>query len=63
MNIKEYTTRKFRKLLKRNGYEYVRCNGDHFIYRKGESTIVINKDLNRAVAKRLIKQYELKEEK
>lgn len=48
-----------KKILKANGYEYVRAKGSHFMYSNGQYTIAINKDLNCMVAKRLIKQYHL----
>jgi len=35
------------------------ANGYHFIYSNGVNTIVVNKDLNAMVAKRLIKTYHL----
>lgn len=51
--------REMKKILKANGYEYVRAKGSHFMYSNGQYTITINKDLNCMVAKRLIKQYHL----
>lgn len=60
--MKVYTDREFSKLLKRNGYKKKRTKGDHFIYSNGERTISINKGINRMVAQRLIKEYDLKEE-
>lgn len=51
--------REMQTVLKDNGYKYVRCRGSHFIYSDGVNTIAVNKDLNRMVAKRLVKQYHL----
>lgn len=51
--------REMKKILRNNGYEYLRCKGSHFIYSNGTYTIAVNKDLNAMVAKRLIKQYHL----
>lgn len=51
--------REMKKILRNNGYEYQRCRGSHFMYSNGKNTIVVNKDLNCMVAKRLIKQYNL----
>jgi predicted RNA binding protein YcfA (HicA-like mRNA interferase family) len=48
-----------KKVLYANGYMYMRCRGLHFIYSNGVNTIVVNKDLNAMVAKRLIKTYHL----
>ncbi len=51
--------REMKKILRDNGYEYQRCKGSHFIYSNGVNTIAVNKDLNRMVARRLLKQYNL----
>ena len=51
--------KKMKKILRANGYEYIRCKGSHFIYSDGTNTIAVNKDLNCMVARRLIKQYHL----
>ena len=51
--------KKMKKILRSNGYEYIRCKGSHFIYSNGTNTIAVNKDLNCMVARRLIKQYNL----
>ena len=60
---KTWTSREFTKLLKRNGYEYSRCSGDHMIYKRDGRTISFNvcgkRGLNRMVAQRLIKEYGL----
>ena len=51
--------KKMKKILQNNGFKYVRSRGSHFIYSDGINTISINKDLNRMVAQRLLKQYNL----
>lgn len=61
MSTKVYTARAFKKLLEANGFRHNRNTGSHFIYSDGERTISINKDLNRMVAQRLIKEYNLLE--
>lgn len=48
-----------KKILRDNGYEYLRSKGSHFMYSNGIYTVAVNKDLNAMVAKRLIKQYHL----
>lgn len=50
--------RDFVPILRKNGYTYARCNGSHFIYlnRATHKTITVNKDLNRMVRERLIKE-------
>ena len=59
---KTWTSREFADLLSKNGYHYDRCNGDHKIYKNDRRTISFNvrgRGLNRMVAQRLIKEYEL----
>lgn len=55
--------REFEPILLRNGFKFVRCKGSHFIYmnRTSHKTIAVNKDLNRMVRERLIKEYNLME--
>lgn len=56
----EWTKRNFRILLKNNGYILDRTKGSHFIYKNFDgNTISFNKDLNKMVAKRLIKEHKL----
>lgn len=53
-------TRDFVKLVKSNGYEHVRTNGSHMIFRNNEGRIIpVNIRLNKMVAKRLIEEYKL----
>lgn len=55
--------REFEKILNRNGYEYVRAKGSHYIYtnRLTHKTIPVNIFLNRMVRERLIREYNLQE--
>lgn len=53
--------REIEPLLKSNGFTYARCNGSHFIYvnRTTGRHITVNKDLNKEVKSRLIKEFNL----
>ncbi|MBQ4523388.1 MAG: type II toxin-antitoxin system HicA family toxin [Lachnospiraceae bacterium] len=53
--------REFIPILKRNGFMLARSNGSHFIFinRKTHRHITINKNLNRMVRERLIKENNL----
>ena len=65
MRAKEYTVREFVRLLKANGYEYDRSSGDYDIYVNAErrDTISIKStNINRMIAKRLIKEHSLIEQ-
>lgn len=43
--MRQYTYLEMTKIVKRNGYEYARCTGDHCIYKRedGSGTIVLAK--------------------
>lgn len=57
--MKVYSDREFGKILDNNGYRHIRTKGSHLIYGNGSRTISVNKNLNRMVAQRLIKEYAL----
>ena len=59
MRAKAYSKREFEHLLNENGYELSRCKGSHFVYKKGNVTISVPKNLNKMVGRRLIKEYNL----
>ncbi len=44
------------KLLKEKGFELNRVRGSHYIYTNGKRTFSVNKDLNRMVFQRLMKE-------
>ena len=51
--------RSFVPILINNGYREIRSNGSHYIYSNGINTITVNKDLNKMVRRRLIKENNL----
>lgn len=53
--------REFEPILRKNGFTKARSNGSHFVYinRVTHKHISVNKDLNRIVKERLIKEYNL----
>ena len=53
--------REFELILKANGYHEIRSRGSHFIYGNGKNQITVNKDLNKMVQLRLIKENKLME--
>ena len=53
--------REFEPILKANGYREIRSRGSHFIYGNGKNQITVNKDLNKMVRRRLIKENNLME--
>lgn len=63
--MKQYTRSEFESILKRNGwYPDKRNAGNHIIYRKsgvwGNIAIPANRDPNRTITNRLIKEFNLK---
>lgn len=58
---KIYNRREFEKILKMNGFNYDRQSGGHRIYKRSErESMAIPGHLNRMIAQRLIKVYDLK---
>lgn len=61
--MRQYTYLEMTKVVKRNGYKYARCTGDHCIYKRedGSGTIVLakKKHINPCIARRLIKEHNL----
>lgn len=55
--------REFEPILLQNGFYFARCKGSHFIYmnRTSHKIITVNKDLNKMVRERLIKENNLAE--
>lgn len=59
--MRQYTRREFVKLVKQNGFEYVRSRGSHDIYYNKEGRhISIPATLVDVIARRLIKENKLK---
>lgn len=56
---KEFSSQEFIRILLDNDFEYVSCKGDHKKFRRGKETVVINKKLNKMVARRLLKEHNL----
>lgn len=54
--------RDFEPILKRNGFSYARSRGSHFVYinRMTGRHISVNKDLDKCVKERLIKENNLR---
>ena len=60
---KQFKTREFLKIVKKNGYRYERSNGDHDIFFNGINHLTVptgSSDINIMLARRLIKEYNLK---
>ena len=57
---KSYSTKEIIRILLDNGFEYVSCKGDHKKFKRGTETVVVNNDINKMVARRLIKTHNLR---
>ena len=58
--MRQWTSREFIKVLKKNGYIYSRHSGDHYIYvNESGRHVSIPQKLECVIAKRLIKEYNL----
>jgi len=61
--MKQYTTKEFIKLVKKNGYHYSRNNGSHKIFVNDEGRhISIPRAIECVIARRLIKENNLKDD-
>lgn len=59
--MKQYTSKEFIKIVKKNGFHYIRHNGGHSIYINSKGRhISIPKKLECVIARRLIKENNLK---
>ena len=56
---KSYNKRKFNRMLVDNGFELSRIRGSHYVFKRGNEEIVINKNPNYMVVRRLIKEFNL----
>lgn len=54
-----YNTREMERILKKNGYSHVRTTGSHRIYTNGINTIPLVPKVNKMVALRVIKKFNL----
>ena len=56
------SSKKFGKILMKNGFYYARTTGDHSIYKHRENggVVSIPKNLNPIIAQRLVKEFKLK---
>lgn len=62
-NMIQYTQREFIKIVEHNGFHYERHRGGHAIYYNDKGRhISIPKNLECVIARRLIKENNLKEE-
>ena len=57
---KAFSTQEMVRILLDNGFEYVSCKGDHKKFRRGREMVVVNKDVNKMVCRRILKTYNLK---
>lgn len=59
--MRMYTTREARKIAEKNGWVFVRSNGDHWHYKHPNYTkmLTISEGLNRMVWERCVREYEL----
>ena len=54
-----YSFRDMEKILRKNGYQYIRAHGSHMIYSNGVHTAVVPIHLKKILAIRIIKQCDL----
>jgi predicted RNA binding protein YcfA (HicA-like mRNA interferase family) len=59
--MKTYSTREAMKIASKNGWILVRTNGDHYLYKHPDHAkmLTLNKNMNKMVFQRLIKEFDL----
>lgn len=57
---KKFSNREFEQILDKNGFKFHRQKGDHKIYKRNSEIIVTNKNMNKMVIRRLLKEHHLK---
>lgn len=59
--IKVINAREARRVARKNGWQFVRINGSHYIYKHPDSDkiLTISKNLNRMVWERCVNEYNL----
>lgn len=57
---KTYSTQELGRVLMDNGFKLVRHKGDHRIWKRNDEMIVLNRNINKMVARRVIKEHHLK---
>ena len=62
--MRQYTSREFIKIVEKNGFHYIRHSGSHAIYVNDDGRhISIPRNLECVIARRLIKENNLKTNK
>lgn len=63
MKARTYSIIEFKRILENNGFRFLRhAKGDHCIYSNDERTITIKRTHVNKIARRLIREYDLKVE-
>jgi predicted RNA binding protein YcfA (HicA-like mRNA interferase family) len=57
--VKTFSTLDMERILRNNGFECVRHRGDHRIWKNGNRTVVLSRQINQMICRRLIKENSL----
>lgn len=57
--VKAFSTYEMERILIKNGFECVRHNGDHRVWKKNEEMIILNRHMNKMVNRRILKEHKL----
>lgn len=57
--MRKYTKFEMDRLLRMNGFEFIRQSGGHSIYKRNGETAVLTRNIQEPIARRLIKEHRL----
>lgn len=57
---KAFNTHEMERILMNNGFECTRHKGDHRIWKRNDEVVVLNRRINKMVARRILKENNIK---
>lgn len=57
---KAFSDKEFKRILRDNGFVFDHGTGSHMIYKRGSETVIVSRPLSKMIARRLLKEYDLK---
>ena len=57
--MRKFTKVEMDRLLRSNGFEFVRQSGGHCIYKRDGETAILTRNIQEPIARRLIKEHHL----
>lgn len=61
--MRKFTKVEMDRIVRANGFTFVRQTGGHCIYKRNDETIVLTRNIQEPIARRLIKEHRLVDKK